>query len=306
MNLSFQELKNDVIDRSICFHCGGCEASCPVNVIKIDEDPKLIGKCIKCGNCYEICPATEPKKEKNKIKDFFSVKTTDKEIKVKAQNGGAVSTVLKKLFEKNKIDSALVVMDEDWDPIPEIITEKEEVIKSSGTKYGYVSLLKKTKEASEKGRTALVGTPCHVEAAWALKDKGIVDFSYIISLFCMKNLDHDCLMKEIQKNGIKEKNIKKMGIDKGEFFVEYGEGKLVLELEELDNCFKEPCEHCQDFDGKYSDISVGSVGSENDFSTVLVRTEKGEEAIELANEELNKKDLDDIDFIKKLDEIKNN
>jgi coenzyme F420 hydrogenase subunit beta len=41
---------------------------------------------------------------------------------------------------------------------------------------------------------------------------------------------------------------------------------------------------CRDFDAELADVSIGSVGSPNGYSTVIIRTEKGEEiknAVEL-------------------------
>lgn len=41
---------------------------------------------------------------------------------------------------------------------------------------------------------------------------------------------------------------------------------------------------CMDYTAELADISVGSVGSEEGWSTVFVRTEKGEEVVESAVE----------------------
>ena len=44
-----------------------------------------------------------------------------------------------------------------------------------------------------------------------------------------------------------------------------------------------PCCHgCDDFSSEFSDISVGNVGSPNGWSTVVVRTKKGEEVLKAA------------------------
>ncbi len=40
------------------------------------------------------------------------------------------------------------------------------------------------------------------------------------------------------------------------------------------------CVYCDDFTAKLADISVGSVGSEDGYSTVIVRSEKGKKLLE--------------------------
>ncbi len=42
------------------------------------------------------------------------------------------------------------------------------------------------------------------------------------------------------------------------------------------------CRACGDLTAVYSDISVGSIGSEEGWSTILVRTEAGKRLLELA------------------------
>ena len=53
----FGNLVAEVIRKNTCVTCGGCEAVCPVNTIKIEDGtPKLVGLCISCQLCYWNCP----------------------------------------------------------------------------------------------------------------------------------------------------------------------------------------------------------------------------------------------------------
>ena len=116
-----------IFDSKNCSGCGLCAGICPVNCLqiyngfgKIDED-----KCIRCGLCYFICPRTylpvkvlnmalentSEIKEYDKIGYFieaYSAKTKIKEISEICQDGGISSTCLYYLFDKKKIDFALV------------------------------------------------------------------------------------------------------------------------------------------------------------------------------------------------------
>src|SRR3712207_8734893 len=66
-------------------------------------------------------------------------------------------------------------------------------------------------------------------------------------------------------------------------------GKLIVQDKEGETVFEEPirdfhgaalkgCDECADFMGHAADISVGSVGSADGYSSVLIRTEEGLEA----------------------------
>jgi coenzyme F420 hydrogenase subunit beta len=61
------------------------------------------------------------------------------------------------------------------------------------------------------------------------------------------------------------------------------------------------CDECADFIGRSADISVGSVGSMDGWSSVLVRTERGRRALDGARSRLDMKDLDSVEALLKLD-----
>ncbi len=61
------------------------------------------------------------------------------------------------------------------------------------------------------------------------------------------------------------------------------------------------CNFCDDFSNKYADISVGSVGSPNGYSTVIVRSEVGEKLLEntqLTTAEVNKDEVVKLSTLK--------
>jgi coenzyme F420 hydrogenase subunit beta len=63
------------------------------------------------------------------------------------------------------------------------------------------------------------------------------------------------------------------------------------------------CDECADFLGRAADISVGSVGSEDGWSSVLVRTRAGREAFERVRGRLELRDLDRVEALHKLDAL---
>ena len=62
------------------------------------------------------------------------------------------------------------------------------------------------------------------------------------------------------------------------------------------------CVYCDDFTAKLADISVGSVGSDDGYSTVIVRSKKGKKLLEnldLTRGSVNKEEIAKLAVLKK-------
>ena len=124
----FKDLEEEIIKTNKCCACGACVAYCSSQdfdvIDMVNLTPQFISdanvdNCKECGVCYYICPQTEPliiqlnekyriKDELGYIRDVVAAKTTDEKIKQMGQDGGLVTTILTYLFDKNKIDAAIV------------------------------------------------------------------------------------------------------------------------------------------------------------------------------------------------------
>jgi len=51
------------------------------------------------------------------------------------------------------------------------------------------------------------------------------------------------------------------------------------------DCVREACDYCYDFAAEFADVSVGSIGSEFGWSTVITRSDAGKELVKRAEEE---------------------
>jgi len=101
----------------------------------------------------------------------------------------------------------------------------------------------------------------------------------LVGLFCMENFDYDALMNGLVKArfGLLPKNVARFEIKKGMFRVIDKTGKAhEVKIEETDAFTFTGCGPCFDFASELADISVGSVGSGDGWSTVLTRTDAGE------------------------------
>jgi coenzyme F420 hydrogenase subunit beta len=237
------------------------------------------------------------------------------------QDGGVVSALLIELLEQGEIDGALVAKPserEPWKGVAHLAQTPEDVIACAGSFYnqtlalGHLDL--KKYDLPPKPRIALVGTPCEIQGLRAMQERPFywgaskVDSVVLtIALLCTKSFDYEGLMlHEIQeKRGISLQDLAKIDIIRGKLYL-YDEGGATL-LEEPIRDFHgaalKGCDECADFLGVAADISVGSVGSADDYSSVLIWTETGSAAFQQVVPRLEVRELDKPQAIEKLDAL---
>jgi coenzyme F420 hydrogenase subunit beta len=310
--ISFSNLIKDVVDPSFCVGCGTCEAVCPVNVIKLENYiPTLIRDCIECGICYSNCPRTDfdgaemdnkihgrTRKDSENLTGIYSevyaAKAVPQDIQDHAQDGGVVTALLTQ-FLADGGDAVIVAgLEEDqaWVPNPVIAKTRAEVIKAAGTKYTPSPTLVGVKEAvkgQKLDKIAVVGTPCQITgltrmtlgAKKNVKYGNAVDLK--VGLFCMETFNHGSFMDYLSENEVDVTKVTKFEIKKGRFYAHNGEERLHrARLKKVKKLIRSCCAHCGDFANEFADISVGNVGSDPGYSTVLVRTDRGKQALDKA------------------------
>jgi coenzyme F420-reducing hydrogenase beta subunit len=122
-------------------------------------------------------------------------------------------------------------------------------------------------------------------------------------LFCFEEFDYDKFKEETARLlGVDLDKAEKTQIHKGKYIVRVdGKGHSVS-VKELNNAVEGRCLDCPDFTAKYSDISVGSVGSDEGYSTVIVRSDVGEKlfaSLDLAKGKVDKEDVTKLAINKK-------
>lgn len=310
--ISFNNLKTDVVDNSFCVGCGTCEAICPVNVIKLENLlPTLVGDCIECGLCYNNCPRTDfvkeemdktiydrDRKETEKLTgiytEVYAAKAIPSDISERAQDGGVVTSLLTQ-FLADGGDAVIVAdLEEDqaWVPKPVIAKSREEVVQAAGTKYTPSPTLlgvKKAVKEEKLEKIAVVGTPCQITglvrategAKKNVRYRNAVDLK--VGLFCMETFSQDSFMDYLKDNEVNAEDVTKFEIKNGRFYAHNGEERLHrARLKKVKKLIRSCCAHCDDFANEFADISVGNVGSGAGYSTVLVRTERGKQALDAA------------------------
>ncbi|KKL49683.1 hypothetical protein LCGC14_2313070, partial [marine sediment metagenome] len=135
-------------------------------------------------------------------------------------------------------------------------------------------------------KLAVVGTPCQINTIRCMQDLAVTPSEHIeitLGLFCYENFLFD--KKQIKKFeedfNISFENIKKLNIKEDLIFKlkDDGTGEKVIHIpfNQLENYMRPACRACDDFTNLYADISFGGLGSPDKYTTVVTRTDKGEE-----------------------------
>ena len=245
--------------------------------------------------------------ELGKYKSCVSARSTDKEILKASQDGGIVTQLFGFALDEGIIDGAIVAVTKDFykkypekcmafyaddsnepfRPIPAIVTTKAELMESRGTKYNIspnVSLIKEATRSFGLDKVGIVGTPCQMQAVrkgqlYPIGMRDVGDkIALAVGIFCMENFPYQSIIQLVEDHAaMKMESVKKMEIGKGKFWV-YGKRGQVVQLPlKVTHKYEQPgCHVCLDYVANLGDISTGSVGSPDGWSTVFVRSKIGD------------------------------
>jgi coenzyme F420 hydrogenase subunit beta len=238
-----------------------------------------------------------------------------------AQDGGVVSALLISLLEEGEIDGALVAREsatEPWKGEAFLATTPEEVRECAGSFYnqtlalGHVDF--KGYDLPPNPTVAVVGTPCEIEGIkamqarpWTWGSSRVEAITLTIALLCTKSFNYEKLMLEEvrDKRGVDLDNVGRVDVIRGKLIVEDKGGETIFEepIRDFHGAALKGRDECADFMGHAADISVGSVGSAEGYSSVLIRTEEGLAAWSYASEKLSTRPLDKPEALDKLDAL---
>ncbi|MGQ9543258.1 MAG: Coenzyme F420 hydrogenase/dehydrogenase, beta subunit C-terminal domain [Candidatus Bathyarchaeia archaeon] len=338
-------LLKEVVNTGLCMFCGTCIAACPVNVLipTEDERPTIKGICVLCGLCYHSCPRVElpidlieerifgrrrsgEERFTGVVRGAYSARSRDPKIRMVAQDSGATTSILNYALSKGYIDYAVTTgtfEGKKWMPHPQISRGLEGLLKTAKSKYSpgaTVSGIADAAAGHPGARLGLVGLPCQVEGVRRLATSPLGHrklgelVNLTIGLFCFNSYKFNKLFLDFiqTKNQISLEQVEKVDIKDNRLYLFSGEKVLMdIHVKELDPYVIPACGKCQDFSAELSDISVGAVGSPRGWTTVLVRSEIGEEVFKSAVDEgvLESTPLNTVkpglDVVVKLSQIKN-
>jgi coenzyme F420 hydrogenase subunit beta len=331
----FWDLEKAVIDADRCVQCGVCVAACPTDSISIGEDdlPQLVKMCTGCSLCWDFCPRGGLQYESTwKITGSSNGKSIEGMGRVEesytarvrqridgVQDGGFVSALLVSLLEAGEIDGALLAREsatERWKGEAFLATTPEEVRACAGSFYNQTLALGHVDfedyDLPPNPRIAVVGTPCEIEGIkamqarpWTWGSSKVEAITLTIALLCTKSFNYEKLMlEEIRdKRNVDLDNVGRVDVIRGKMVVQDLEGVTIFEepIRDFHGAALKGCDECADFMGHAADISVGSVGSADGYSSVLLRSEEGLAAFDSVRDRLELRPLDKPQALDKLD-----
>jgi coenzyme F420-reducing hydrogenase beta subunit len=202
------------------------------------------------------------------------------------QDGGVVTSILVEGLASGLFDCAIVVQRRGGSTVEAVIAESaEEIRMSKGSKYQLVPVAGKLVEAAlERGkkRIAVVGTPCQVAGIREIQQCLPEVEIFVIGLFCMENFNPHLLRRRVAELlEVDLDTAEATGLVKGSFTVTSQGRQTSCSVSDLQEAVREVCRYCTDFTARLADISIGSIGSPQGFSTVITRSRKGDALLSL-------------------------
>ena len=303
-----RELKEEVVDKGLCTYCGACAHSCPY-LVSYKGRIVLLDNCdISEGQCYQYCPRTNTDldtisqkifgtdysaNELGTVREVLIARSTDFNIRERAQYGGVVTTLMSFALEEGYIDSAVLAkMSTEKIPSAFFTRSKEGILRCAGSNYMACSTLDALNciAKDSKERLGIVAMPCQVLSISKMKENPPVNrmdvgnVNFVIGLFCTWALCHDTFQRFLREN-FDLTQVVKFDIPPppaNTFDVYSNSGKVSLSLDTIREFIMPTCSYCLDMTSEFADISVGSVEGVEGWNTVLVRTDVGVELMERA------------------------
>lgn len=305
----FRDMDEAVIEADRCIQCASCVAACPSDSIGIDAEekrPTLVKMCTGCSRCWDFCPrsglryerAIELLEGERALEEpaTYAARATGAAA-ASGQDGGVVTALLAELIEAGELDGAVVAKESDDEPLGGeafLATSREDLLEAGGSIYTQTmglgridDLLAETDLDASEADLALVGTPCMIQGAASLDRYGhepADPIALTVALMCTRTFEYSRLQSRIESFGVDPEAVDKIDIADGTLVALDVDGEPLLETDvtDFDAAGLRGCDECADFVGGAADISAGNVGSEDGYSTVVVRTETGQDAWNVA------------------------
>jgi coenzyme F420 hydrogenase subunit beta len=324
--LMSRRMEAEVWDLDRCAGCGLCVATCSKGMLYWDGEAKHPTREIRekrigltripldtCTFCQVFCEETCPRLHQW---DELHVRRALSARAIGPVESGEPMDVVKALLIANLsaglLDGVLAGDVDDWalEPQARVKTTVDELADDLGMQGLWVPVLDKLNEAVYERRlhnVAVVGTPCMSEAIRTLKASDNERLSpykealrLSIAVFCTGVYYPGPVRRFLAENmGVVLRDVKRLYIsprDKELRVVLWDGSERKAPLSKIEGYTRPGCASCDDFLGESADIAVGKVGAKEGYTTILVRSEAGEECLR------NAVDLGLLEVVDEVDE----
>ena len=306
-----EELRKHVLETRLCTGCGACIDLCPYYRSYRGKTAVLFPCVIDEGRCFAYCPKIEVDLDEisgrlfdkpydgNPLGSYQSITAAqagDRLKDIAPQAGGTVSALMYFALQKGYIDGAVLTDRKGLIPVPRFVTDPDDVLACSTSKYTAAPTLSAVNQAVKDGHRniGLVGTPCQVLATALMRsnpvnaDDFVDPFGLVVGLFCTWAIDfrlfEPFLAERIEIGRIRKIDIPPPPSEILEVFGDNGT-KLEISLNEIRELVPNGCSYCIDMTSEFSDLSVGVMEGRPDMNTLIVRTDRGKKIVEEAEKE---------------------
>lgn len=304
------KLYDDVWMQERCAGCAMCVAACSKQVLYWDdlEHPRLrkiaksiglskfdLDTCSFCERfCEQVCPRLEPA-ARLAPRATFSARATG------VLGGGDPNDVARNLLvaarASGMIDGALMIdADRGGATRARIVTSAGEIAEVAGFQHIWTPVLDALNEAIfvlGLKNLALVSTPCTAQAVRRLLDSTSERLARYrrsirlnLAIFCTGVFAPHAL-EEMLADGLHValEHVQRIvaAPREGKLYAWLWDGSVrAMDLAEAEPFTRRGCARCDDYLGESADIAIGAAGAAAGYSTVVVRSESGQAAVENA------------------------
>jgi coenzyme F420 hydrogenase subunit beta len=299
-------LQTQVLSQGLCSFCGACTGMCPYlvpfqgRVAVMDACPVTESRCrqfcprmgvdldLVTGTLFGTACSGEPLGE---VREVIIARSTEAEVRERAQYGGTVSTLIRVALESGLITTAVLTKLVEGVPRGVTVSSAEEVLDCCGSSYLLCPVLEALHrwQPRNNDKAGIVGTPCqtlalaHMRTCSLSAKSNVGRVNLVIGLFCTWALSHsfrEVLAKCAPLSAIRRTDIPPPPASV--FHVYTPDKCLSIPLNEVRPFIPDACAVCWDMTSEITDVSVGAAEGIEGWNTVIIRTKKGQELIRTA------------------------
>jgi coenzyme F420 hydrogenase subunit beta len=300
-----KQLETEVWSLNHCAGCGLCVASCSKQVLGWDGGHHpVVEKRIKtigytqgpldsCTFCQSFCEEVCPRLEKWAALEAQSIVAAQARGPVKS---GLPNDVIRSILTSGRsagLLDGIVLLDLDpWElkPVARVVDTVEEIVTSVGPQFLWTPIFDVLNEAIFDRRMeniAVVGTPCAAQAIRRLRSSSNIyllpyqdSIRLSIAIFCT-GIYRPEMVEEVLVNrmGIARDEVKRLEIssDRENLQAVLWNGDVHTIPRQIAEEYTLPgCGSCDDYLGESADLAIGTLGTPEDSSTLIIRSRVGD------------------------------